>query len=369
MGSYYPATKKEVLQAKYYITDLCRDEYTGRCNKGPAVDKVFYDIFGVKDVGYLLGKPRKSRRELDACVEIFDKCDRDRLTYMMLNPGTYEDFRYLISLCIDIAETKSKEKVADKVAVYNNAIKGIQHQYEIYNRFTPLINPVSYFKQRIRSWNEDRDYYYDRGYDDYYGYDSRDRYDDRRKDDYYGYDDYGYDDRRSRDRFDGRRDFSEDDYFGSIIEGTDPDIVKRRGGKRDRDRYDDSSLKYRDYDDERDYDREDRDADDRFKTATAETFKDVADQLGQIRGELSELKRSYPEARRDEEDIDEKEALYSSIRDIRQNMQILMDNQVSMRADIDGVIDAYNKDADDDSPGDTPEPSGDLMKTTGGVKK
>lgn len=355
--SDYDVNKSDIVEAKYRIEALCKD-YNDRPIYQPAVDKVFYDVFGVRDVGYYFSRQRKSRRELDAIVDIFERCNKDRLADMMLDKSTYYDFQLLVQLCIEIAKGRTKEKQEKAMDTYRETVEYLQDEYGITSRvMTNISNPLEILRKRNRERDDRYDgYSYSRSYryvdDDY----DRDRY---------------YDD-RDRDRRRRRDDIDEDEYFAeSIIAGTDPDIIKRckssRGSRKS------SSSKYR-----RDYDDDDDDDCD-FEESTAKSFETMATAFEKLNDRLTNLEtRRYPqEAPRRAPEVYEPEPnqdmmdVLDNMERINRNMQILMQNQESNRADLDYVMDAFRSyeasNNEDEAPGDKHPPTGDLHQVTGGV--
>jgi hypothetical protein len=325
---------EEIKDTLRDITALTMD-YDGNPKYDKSVNRVFYDIFGVRDMGYIFASG--GRRATRAKVKVVYACGKDRLIDMFADTYTRKTIQALVKLHYDANHSRKNAKLDDVSEVYTEAISRIQEKYGIRGRssVSAIGDPYKYLRKLNREYEDSRGYYND--YDDY--------------DDY---DDYYSDSRRRSSR---RRRRDDDDYYyddtdtvASILEGVDPDIIKRKSTKSRRSRRD----------------RGDREVTDEY----SDNSDDIFDRLDKIEAKIDERRD------RDVYSIRDDKAMSSDIDVLNKSVLAVAQAQDEMRKDVDNIIDVLHNaftdedDDTDDSPGDrrdTSSGSGDLMKTTGGI--
>ena len=326
-------TREDLVETLKDIEALTMD-YNGEPIYAKSVNRVFYDIFGIKDVGYIFSS--NARRATRSKVEIVRACKKERLIDMFADGYTRRAIQTLVKLHYDINRKKKIDNATEVSEAYSEVIYRIQKMYGIRTRSS--VSSISDPYKTLRKLN--REYEDTRGYDDYY--DDYDR-------DYRDYDDYG-----SRRRLRRREDdyYDDTDVVASILEGVDPDVIKRKGNKRSRSERDRRDRdRNREYDDDTDY--------------------DIIDRLDKIEQKID--RRDDSREYDDDRGYDSK--LESSLDIINKSILEIAEAQDQTRKDVDSIIDvlhnALTEDDDEDtsqeSPGDKKESNGDLMKTTGGI--
>ena len=342
----------------YKAIDALTRAYDGRAEYIPSVNHVFYDLFGIQKVGSVFASRRASRRDDQFRVDVFRRIGEQRLIDMILDDDTYRVIQYLVKLHHDVcyvSGTKNKDKLDEAAQVYNETIERLKRQYGIRVRssVSMISNPLKAlrklnrdYEDDYRIYNDDDDYYYRDYYDDEYDDRRRRRSSRRRRED----DDYYYDD---------------SDFVNSILEGVDPDVIKRKASSRKRK----ASAKTRrseDYDD-----------DDDFEAVTADTFSKVADSLEKLNDRIGALERDdyyEPQPRRDSRDDRSRDrdddGIKASIDALARSVKTIAANQNADREDLNNVIDIIKQSlVDDEEEEEIPSKAsgGDLIRTTGGI--
>jgi hypothetical protein len=349
----YEVTEEDVSEACRSIKALTTD-YNGRRTYTRAVDRVFFDIFGINHVGSAFATSRRSQRDTEYRIYIFRKCGAGRLCDMMLDSETYYLIQNLVKLYYDLANAKVKSAKTDEaIGVYNDTIDGIKKRYGIRTKSSidSITDPLKSLKKYNRSYD-------DYGYDDYdYDYD-------------YDYDDYGYDDRGYRGRRKSRRRTDEDEYDDiatSIFDGIEGYDTRDRRSRNSSKRKRQSS------------DRRSDDSDDGYSESdsTASALRSVAESVEQISDRLSNLERGGYSKNNYEPSRDD-DSVKASIDALSRSVNSLAKSQKNTRADLDDVIsiikEALVEEDEDDtenSPGVMPPPptssGGELGRSTGGI--
>lgn len=352
----YEVTEEDVSEACRSIKALTTD-YNGRRTYTRAVDRVFFDLFGINHVGSAFATNRRSPRDTEYRIYIFRKCGAGRLCDMLLDGETYYLIQNLVKLYYDLANAKVKSAKTDEaVNVYNDTIDGIKRRYGIRTKSSidSITDPLKSLKKYNRSYD-------DYGYDDYdYDYD----YD-------YGYNDYdrGYRGRRKSKLRDDE--YECEDIASSIFDGIEGYDTRDRRSRNTPNRKGSSSNRRRD------------DSDDEYSecNTTASALKSVAESVDQINDRLSNLERdnysrnNYVPSRGYRDDDD---SVKASIDALSRSVNSLAKSQKNTRDDLDNVIEIIKEaivDEDDDeaenTPGVMPPPppnaGGELGRSTGGV--
>ena len=365
----YEIYPEDVRDAYKRIEKLTRG-YDDRRIFTKSVNRVFYDIFGINDIGTIFGSRSRTRRDTAFRVDVFRKCGVKRIVSMILDDDTYNVIRTLVKLHYDVTHSTDikRDKVDEAETRYHSLIAKIKDRYNIKTVESVSSITNSFKAARIL----DREY----GEDDYYDGYGRRRY---RDDDYYDDDDdYSYGRRRRR-----RDDYYEDDteFVDAIMKGVDDDEPDyKRRSKRNR-KSDSRSSRRDDYDDD----------DDDFESATAETFAKVAENLEKTNARIDKLERmgafesrddNYYEPRRrrrvvDDYIPDDDQPSGPSLDELTEAVRALAANQRDDRETLNDVIDMFKKTLDEQIDYEDEElppnlsesaPSkGDLIKTQGGV--
>lgn len=330
-------------------------DFDGNHTYVQSVNRVFYDIFGIKEVGSLFAS--RNKRYDRHRVNVFRKCGTERLVDMVYDIETYKCLQALVKLHYDISRGRIDKNKADDVAnVYMDTIERIKKMYGIRTRssVSSIDNPL----KMLRKMNRD--------YDDGIGiYDDYDDFDDRYYDDY---------DRGSRRRRGRRRDddYDDSDFVTSILEGVDPDVIKRKGrsNRKSSKRSNSERGRSRDYDDdETDYD-----------SAVVDTLGKIADKLDNMDDRLTSIERDsyYEEPIRSKPQKSNEPGVAASIDALSRSVKSIAKCQIETDQRVDDLIEALHTwvHEDDDveeevaeSPGDDKDSGGggDLLKSTGGI--
>jgi hypothetical protein len=340
-------TEEDIRETYKAIESLTLD-YNGEPVFYKSVNKVFYDIFGIKDVGALFSS--RSRRYDRARVAVFRKCGIERLVDMFYDIETYKSIQALVKLHYDLNRGKVDKTKADEVAnVYMDTIDRIKRMYGIRSRAS--VSNISNPLKMLRKMN--RDYDDDIGID----YDDDDRY----------YD--GYDRGRRRRRRDRDDDYYDDSEFvAKILGDVDSDIVGRKRGRKSPKRR--ISERGRDRDRDCEYDDDDTD----YDTAITDTLSKITDKLDTMNDRISLIERDgyYDEPKREKKP----DGISVSLDALNRSIKGIAKAQMETREDVDDIIKVLNHIAADDcepddtnveeSPGDMVA-GGDLLKSTGGI--
>ena len=343
------------IRETYKAIESLTLDYNGEPVFYKSVNKVFYDIFGVKDVGSLFSS--RSRRYDRARVAVFRKCGVERLVDMFYDIETFKTIQALVKLHYDLNRSKVDKTKAEEIAnVYMDTIDRIKRMYGIRSRssVSNINNPLKMLRKMNRDYDDGVGIYDDDDYDRYYDDDYRGRR------------------RRRRDRDD---DYDDSDFVSSILEGVDPDVIKRKGRSNRKSSKRNDSRRSRDRDRDSDYDDDDTD----YDTSIVDAIGKITDKLDSINDRVSSIERDsyYEEPARS----DPNDGISKSLDAINRSIKGIAKAQKETREDVDDIIqvlshmtcedeEEYEESAEssaNEAPGDKDGSGGDLLKSTGGI--